>query len=108
MTLGRYRSRLHALIQALAQAKPGFVHSNTYNALEELSQALEVDLEVRRSDPGRERMTRLEAEVLVPLLSDLHRDLARLLRERPSNAWLATLHGADQRVAAVERSLAEP
>ena len=104
--LGRYRLRVHALIHALDQGRAGYVHTATYGALEELTQALEVDLEVRRTDPGRDRMSRVESDVLVPLLVRLHHDLGRVQITPPSRHWLTTLRAADEYVAEAERALA--
>jgi len=106
--LGRYRLRLHGLIRSLDQGQPTYLHDATYQALDELTVDLEVDLGARASSAGAERMTRIERDVLVPLLRHLHRELAKLGRGVPPPAWRTTLHAADAHVAVAERALAHP
>jgi len=104
--LGHYRLQLHGLIRSLDQGKPAYLLDATHQALDELTVELEVDLGARAASAGAERMTRIEREVLVPLLRHLHRELAKLGRGVPPPTWRAALHAADEHVAAAERTLA--
>lgn len=106
--LGRYRLQLHGLIHALVTTAPGHARPDALQALDELTSKLEVDLGARRTSAGRERMSSLECDVLVPLLERLHRQVAALARAEPMSGWLAALRAADDDVARVERALAHP
>ena len=74
--------------------------------LEDLGAMLEVDIGARAAPSGAARMSELEREVLVPLLTRLHSQLAGLTRTVPTRAWLTALQAADEDVAVAERALA--
>jgi hypothetical protein len=73
---------------------------------EDLGAMLEVDIGARAAPNGAARMSELEREVLVPLLTRLHSHLAGLTRTLPSRAWLPALQAADEDIAFAERTLA--
>jgi hypothetical protein len=105
LALGRYRRRLHALVQALASPAPMNLHNDAFPALEELGATIEVDAMARAAPTGEARMSEIERSVLVPLLAQLQRRLAGLTATVPSRDWLPILRAADDEIAQAERAL---
>jgi hypothetical protein len=103
--LGRYRSRLHALIHALGSAAPMNLHNDAFPVLEDLSSMVDVDIGARSAPSGAARMSEVERAVLVPLLGRLHERLARLTRRMPARDWIPVLQAADEDFAYAERAL---
>jgi hypothetical protein len=104
-SLEQYRQRIAGLAALLGIPQTMLPGSDALVALDELMTQLEVDVLVRRSPGGDGRMTVAESELFAPALSQVHRDLADLARQRPSEGWLPALTEIDRRLAAVEDDL---
>jgi hypothetical protein len=104
-SLEQYRQRIAGLAALLGIPQAMLPGSDALVALDELMAQLEVDALVRRGPGGAGRMTTVESELFAPAVSQAHRDLADLSRQRPSANWLPALTEIDRKLAAVEHDL---
>lgn len=104
-SLEQYRQRIAGLAALLGIPQTILPGSDALVALDELMAQLEVDALVRRGPGGAGRMTVVESELFAPAVSQAHKDLSDLSRERPSASWLPALSEIDRKLAAVEDDL---
>jgi hypothetical protein len=104
-SLEQYRQRIAGLAALLGIPQAMLPGSDALVALDELMAQLEVDVLVRRGPGGADRMSVAESELFAPTVSQVHRDLANLSRQRPSPNWLPALTEIDRRLAAAEDDL---
>jgi hypothetical protein len=104
-SLEQYRQRVAGLAALLGIPRTTLPGSDALVALDELLAQLEVDVLVRQSPRGVDRMTVAESELFAPAVSQIHRDLADLARQPPSASWLPALTAIDRKLAAAEDDL---
>jgi len=85
----------------------GSLNNDALRVLDELAFTLEVDAGARTGSDAQRRMSRLESDVLVPLLSQLRGEIATIpVRSRP-RTWLQHARALDQQIAVGEQTMVQ-
>ena len=102
----RYRDRVANLARSVdTTASAGDRIAASRLLLDEVTDRIEVDA-LSRSGPGAARMTRVEAEVFVPVLAQLRAHLRSLSRIPPGPGWSPVLGEMDAALASAHQALA--
>ncbi len=102
----RYRDRVADLARSVAATAPaGGRPAASRLLLDEFADRIEVDT-LSRSGPGAARMTRVEAEVFVPVVVQLREHLRSLSRIPPGPGWSPVLGEMDAALASANLALA--
>lgn len=101
-----YRGRVRGLRSLLERSRGGERVPDLPAAVEDLATNLEVDVRARASGEARERMTRVEAVVLMPALTRLWEFCGRLAPAASPGQWLGSLERMDLELTAAETALA--